>query len=133
MSLSAAEGTGVFLAVTVALDVVASRFPAWWLLVSVLGAILFSSSVTMLLLGGALGLAAGMLADVPGGDLRALLVFGMLAAPEGGVSLAAGSIALTFLLTLAAWRWGLIGVPWTVYLAGAWGVIVVGINVHTMG
>lgn len=100
----------LFLLVSVIVDVRTRRFP-FWLFVATCSAIwVFQAPPSFT--GAFMGLILGLLADVPGGDLRFMVLFGLMIGPMA-ISI---TLASAFLLTVIAWNRGLTGVPWTVYM-----------------
>lgn len=100
----------LFLLVALLVDIRTRRFPFWLFVVSWTAIWVFQVSVSFP--GAFMGLILGLLADVPGGDLRFMVLFGLMIGPIA-ISI---TLACAFLLTLIAWNRGLTGVPWTVYM-----------------
>lgn len=98
----------LYLLLVVLIDVRTRRFPLWLGVLAIVLGLVYEWSWW----GFVVGLGLGLVADVPGGDLRAMAFLGALVGP---VTIA-WTLSGAFLLTLWAWRRGLTGVPWTVYL-----------------
>lgn len=109
---------GVYLLLVLATDLRTRRYPLWLIVLAVPIAMIEGWSWW----GMVVGLGLGAYADVPGGDLKFLGIFGGLV----GMPIIAWTLFGAFGLTWLAWRKGLTGVPWTVYigLAYPWTVIV---------
>jgi hypothetical protein len=100
---------GLYLIVVMFVDYCTRTYP-WWLLGIGVAIVAYLERVSMagIVVGGLLCLVA----DTPGGDFRFAMVLGAMVGPV----VMAWTLAGAFAVTLIAWRFGLTGMPWTVYI-----------------
>ena len=109
--------SALYLLIVLWCDLRTRRYPFWLLGLG----LLFGLAEGWSWWGMGLGLVLGGIADLPGGDLKFVGVFGGLV----GVEIIAWTVFLAFCLTVLAWIRGLTGVPGTIYmgLGYSWTVI----------
>ena len=102
-------------------DLFERRIPNWvvltWLGCLTMNWIVGNNSIFFL--GGLVGVILGMIAKFPGGDVKALMLLGLVI----GVQEVSEVFAVAGILTLVQWRFGVAGGPWLGYLSAGWGIV----------
>lgn len=109
-SLFATETSLLFILIAMIVDIRTRRFPFW--LFATTSSFCWYFLIDISLLGAFAGLVMGLVADVPGGDLRFMVILGAIV----GAQIVCITLGAAFMVTLVAWNRGLTGVPWTVYI-----------------